>query len=361
MRAAAPVPWLFGRATDLWVFGASALVGLVFAGLAPVLAPGGEVPTWAWLVFVLAIDVAHVWATVFRTYLDREELRRRTALYTLLPVGCYALGVALYLDGPLTFWRVLAYVAVFHFVRQQAGWVAVYRARAAETGAVDRWLDTAVIYLATGWPLLYWHAHLPRRFSWFVAGDFLDGARLAPLVAPVGWLYATCLATYCLRALLRAASGATPNLGKHLVVAATALAWFVGIVANDDDFVFTATNVTIHGVPYFALLWAYTKARAEERPGTLLARVAGLGVGAFMATLLALALLEELAWDRFVWDDRPELFGLFGDAPRLGATARAFVVPLFALPQAVHYALDGLLWRRSDTGKAQARALGFAG
>src|SRR6188474_1210858 len=89
-------------------------------------------PAWGWLVFVLAIDVTHVWTTIFRTYLDREELARRPRLYAAIPVGCFALGAALHLGSERAFWRTLAYVAVFHFVRQQAGWVAVYRARAGE-------------------------------------------------------------------------------------------------------------------------------------------------------------------------------------------------------------------------------------
>jgi hypothetical protein len=36
-------------------------------------------------------------------------------------------------------------------------------------------------------------------------------------------------------------------------------------------------------------------------------------------------------------------------------------VPLLALPQGVHYVLDGMLWRRADTRArpAQRAALGF--
>jgi hypothetical protein len=30
----------------------------------------------------------------------------------------------------------------------------------------------------------------------------------------------------------------------------------------------------------------------------------------------------------------------------VGATARAFVVPALAVPQVVHYVLDGFVWRR---------------
>nr|HMR11080.1 hypothetical protein [Polyangiaceae bacterium] len=123
-------PWLFGRHADLALFGGSAALalGLVVVGRALGISPGA-LPEWGWLLCVLGVDVAHVWSTLFRTYLDRDELRQHPYRYSLIPLGVYVLGVVAYLHGPGTFWRLLAYVAVFHFVRQQVGWVAVYRAR----------------------------------------------------------------------------------------------------------------------------------------------------------------------------------------------------------------------------------------
>src|SRR5262245_44823430 len=188
--------FIWGAWEDLFVFGGSAALALGFVALAPVIAPDGAVPTWAWIAFVLCIDVAHVWTTLFRTYLDPEELRRRRAAYVGIPVACYAAGVALHAVSDRWFWRALAYVAVFHFVRQQVGWVAIYRARAGERKKVDRWLDDAVVYAATGWPLLVWHTSLPRSFRWFMDGDFLDGHALAVLVRPLGFVYAALLIAY---------------------------------------------------------------------------------------------------------------------------------------------------------------------
>lgn len=311
--------------------------------------------------FVVGLDVAHVWTTIFRTYLDREELSRRKLLYAGTPLLCYALGVALYQHGGLTFWRVLAYTAVFHFVRQQVGWVAIYRARAAEP-PFDKHLDAAVIYAATGFPLFYWHVNLPRQFEWFVPGDFVAlKPSLAVLVVPLAVAYGTLLAFYVVRAVWRCAKhDARVNVGKHVVVATTAIIWFVGIVAANEDFAFTVTNVSVHAIPYMALLWAYSRERARERPGGLVGRIATGGVAAFLAVALALAFVEEFAWERLVWHDYP---GWFGGAPRdeplLSEAVLVWLVPFLSLPQVVHYVLDGYLWRRRDTGPAQARALGF--
>jgi hypothetical protein len=240
--------------------------------------------------------------------------------------------------------------------------VAIYRARAGEREALDKWIDDGVVYAATCWPLLYWHVHLPRKFHWFVDNDFVDLARLQPLVMPAAFAYLALLVAYALRSGWHWRKGHTVNVGKHVVVTTTAVIWFVGIVAGNQDFTFSVTNVTIHAVPYFVLVWAYARERAPELPGSRLARIVSLGVGAFFAVALVCAFSEELLWERLVWHERP---GWFGGAPRsaplLPEWLLAFVVPALALPQAVHYALDGLIWRSKDAGPAQARALGFGG
>ncbi len=354
-------PYIWGARADFAIFGGSAALALLLSALSPLLSDAGAMPTWGWFAFVLAVDVAHVHATLFRTYFDRDELAKRRTLYIALPLACWAVGFVLHLASELTFWRVLAYVAVLHFVRQQVGWVAIYRARVGDRSRAGRLLDDATIYAATGFPLLYWHASLPRTFRWFVEGDFVTLPWLEALVLPAQIIWATLILAYVVRAVWQGFKKQTIAYGKHLVVATTVITWYVGIVWTNSDFQFTVTNVLVHGLPYMALLWVYTRARGREKPGTLVARIASLGVVAFAATLLVLAFAEELLWDRLVWHDRPSLFGAaWRGESLLGPTARAFIVPLLALPQSTHYVLDAVLWRRKDTGQAQAKALGFA-
>lgn len=354
--------WIWGARVDLSVFVGSAVVALALAVCAPWLAsPGGGLPVWGYLLFVIAVDVAHVYATLFRTYLDPDELRERPALYLGVPLACFVGGVWIYQASPLWFWRVLAYAAVIHFVRQQVGWVAIYRARLGERDRLDRWIDAATIYAATGYPLLVWHASPPRAFDWFVPGDFFHLALPAGALDAARIAYFAVVTAYVARTAVHVAARRRFNLGKHVVVGATIACWYVGIVATDGDFTFTVTNVLIHGIPYMALLWAYTWERGAEAPKSLIGRVAAVGVLGFLGVGLALALFEELVWDRWVWHDHPTLFG--GEGANFwdpSSLTMSFLVPLLAVPQATHYALDAVLWRRRDTGPAQARALGFS-
>jgi hypothetical protein len=332
------LPWLFSGPVDLAAFLVPTLVafGLVALG-ARFQFLKGETPEWTWISAVLLVDVAHVYATAFRVYFDPVERRRRAWLYTLIPVVSLLAGMALYSTGEMVFWRALAYLAVFHFVRQQYGWVALYRARAGEHGACGRWVDTLAIYLATIYPLVYWHAHLPRGFWWFLDGDFVA---LPPFVekclAPVYW---GALAAYAGRSLTLAIRRRQYNPGKDIVVATTALCWYTGIVATNSDYVFTVTNVLIHGVPYMILVHWFGSRHDTTHSGS---QPWFRRLVPYLATVWLLAYCEELFWDRGVWHERTWLFGQAWNVGRWNAV----LVPLLAVPQMTHYLLDGFIWKR---------------
>lgn len=332
-------PWLFSRGLDLAVFGGTAALSLValLAGWRFGLLDG-DTPAWVWLAAVLLVDVAHVHATLFRTYFDREELRRRPVLYTFAPLSAFAVSIALYEQGPLIFWRCAAYLAIFHFVRQQYGWVALYRASGGELGSVGRWIDTAAIYAATLYPLLWWHAHLPRRFSWFVVND-LAGRVPESIARGAGVLYAVILVVYA----GRSAMAGFPNPGKDLVVATTALCWYVGIIALNSDFAFTVTNVLIHGVPYLALVYLYARRNASS--ASLAGRMVRSGPALLLGIVWVLAFVEEAAWDHAAWHEHGQFFGTGFALDRF----ESWLVPLLAVPQLTHYVLDGFIWRRGAT------------
>lgn len=333
--------WLFSREIDLTVFLGSAVVSLLLLALGwqtGVL--NDDSPDWAWISAVLLIDVAHVWSTSFRVYFDTAEFKRRFWLYTLVPVFGYAVGVALYSEGDLVFWKALAMIAVFHFVRQQYGWVALYRRKLGET---ERWtwvVDALAVYLASVYPLLFWMTRLPREFNWFVQNDFFS---LPTLVEQVLFpIYVVALAAYAAKSVYQYFASGFLNIGKDIVVATTAVCWYVGIVYFNSDYAFTVTNVIIHGVPYFALIYVYAKMR-RETTGRVYKTLSSNWI-IFLATLWALAYVEELFWHRGVWHERQWLFGSDWD----WQTLKTYLVPLLAVPQLTHYVLDGFIWRKKS-------------
>ncbi|MBL8111994.1 MAG: hypothetical protein JNK60_03855 [Acidobacteria bacterium] len=352
--------FLFGRATDLALFGGSALLamGLLAAGrLTGDL--NGDAPLWVWMLGVLGVDVAHVWSTAYRVAASPAELSRRKTLYVSVLALSWVGGVLLYAGSPLLFWRVLAYLAVFHFVRQQYGWVSLARKRNLE-GEAGRLLDTLTIYAATLAPLVFWHASPGRRFHWFLAGDFVIA--LPKAAGPLAMaILAGLLTAYGVKEALRARRGLPLSFTKSLVVVTTALTWTLGIVVFNSDYAFTVTNVFVHGIPYLGLVYLTSRKSAEKRleqgeppaPGDRLVTSAGL----FLLPLLAIAFLEEWGWDRLLWHENGVLFP--GPDLTPSATLLALVVPLLAVPQAAHYLLDGLLWKVVPENRETVDALGL--
>jgi len=336
--------YLFGARADLLAFGGAALFSaLLLAVGAATGALAADLSPFMWLLLVVGIDAAHVWSTLFRVYLDPAEVRRRALLYLGTPVAVYVLGVLLMGFSALAFWRVVAYLAVWHFMRQQIGWLRLYHRREPSIGALERRLDEILLWLVMLHPVAYWHAHLPRRFAWMIEGDFIAG--LSPHVAAVlgatTGVIAVAWTGIHLRAVIR---GRSVPWGRALLLITTAGAWYIGIVVFDSDYAFAVTNIPLHGVPYALLTYRYARARVAQgaaRPIGLLLRG---GAPAFVLILWCLAAAEEFGWDRVVWHDRPVFFGVgavFDDA------LVALIVPLLALPQLTHYVLDGFVWRRA--------------
>lgn len=349
-----PIPrrWLVSPAFDLaWFAGPAALSALAALAL-----PAGDTPPWAWLLLVVLVDVAHVYAALYRTYLDPEELARRPGLLAGVPAACWLLGVLLYRAGPLWFWRALAYVAAFHFVRQQYGFLRLYQRLHDEQDPLDARLDAWALYGSMLYPLAYWHCE-PRAFAWFVQGDFLR------LPRPAAWLaaaaYGLVLTAFVLRQAWLLRAGRPPNWGKLALIGSTAAAWSVGIVVLDSDIAFTVTNVTAHGLPYFALVWLWGRRKGPSEPAWQ-RRWSGLPVLAsaalFFLPLGALACLEEGLWDWTVWHEHA---GFFGGLPPLDLPDALLnlLVPLLAVPQATHYVLDYWIWRMDGSNPGLKEAL----
>jgi hypothetical protein len=348
-------PWLVSARFDRAVFVAPALLSLMLAAVGGrLLGPQAQTPSWAYLLFVVGIDVAHVHGTTLQVYCDGRELRRRSGLYLGVPVLGFAAASCAYALSPIWFWRGLAYLAVFHFIRQQIGWARLYRHRAGDRGRFDAWLDEATLYAAMSYPLLVWHARLPSDFAWFVQGDFIAGLSARVARAAI-WPWAGLLLVFAARQLQRCNRGEPLRTGKVLLVATTASTWWAGIVWFANDFAFTVTNVVAHGVPYMAMAYRVGSSR-RRRAASSWAWLYGR-FPRYVAALGVLAYAEEWWWDASVWHEHASLF----PAPWLNPRGLlGLVVPLLALPQITHYVLDAFVWRLDGSNPGLAQALGLS-
>jgi hypothetical protein len=306
------------------------------------------IPVYYWLFLVVFIDVAHVYSTLYRTYFNSGAFKKNTFLM-IVPVVCYVAGVLLHNYDGMLFWRALAYLAVFHFIRQQYGFMRLY-SRQEGKGYWFRLIDKMAIYAATIYPLFYWHFEGKRNFSWFVENDILS-YRWPVLLALGLIVYLAIIALYVIKECVYIINTKEINWPRNLLIGGTFLSWYFGIVYFNGDLAFTTLNVISHGIPYMALIWIFEKRRHQTNgyKGSVISKYTFNkygGVLFFLVLLVFLAYLEEGLWDGMIWKEHSNIFGIFSRLPKISdQQVLSLLVPLLALPQSTHYVLDGFIWK----------------
>lgn len=338
--------WIVSPRTDATVVVLPFVAGTV--ALWMVRTFGVQEPLWVYLLAFVAFDVAHVWATAYLTYLDGDRFRRRRGLYLWpIPISFFA-AFALHASSPVTYWTLLSYFAIFHFAKQQYGFIAIYKALHKERSRLDYHLDKLTSWVGSLGPVLLWHATPRGQFEWFGSGeDFL--LRLPPALRPALLALMGAAATlWVVRQLYLVADGRGLNRGKAMWMVASWASWSLGVAFSEHLLVSAAYLNFLHGLPFLVLVWRRVSGRFGGRApegARLVAWLAQRGrAWAFYGFVFAIGLIEEVFWDSMVWRTYlPTLFGT--DPPPPSAFALSFWIALLSTPQIVHYFLDGVLWK----------------
>jgi hypothetical protein len=306
-----------------------------------------DMPEAGWVVLVLLVDVAHVYSTLYRTYFDPYALSRQRFLLWAIPMVSFIAGVLVYSMSSLVFWRIMAYVAVFHFVRQQYGFMRVY-SRRENAGRLCKIIDSITVYTAALYPMAYWHLSGPRNFSWFVENDFVFFPSTA-LRNVLTVIYYLVIAVYVVKEIYTVYKTRSFNIPKTAVIAGTIVSWYFGIVYFNGDMAFTLLNVVSHGIPYMALIWLYGQKQYKDphKSNSFLRLVfSRYGIAIFLLLIFLFAFVEEGLWDMTVWQEHATIFGTTHlPSLQLDHQLLSLIVPLLALPQITHYILDGFIWK----------------
>ncbi|TGD57648.1 hypothetical protein [Flavobacterium humi] len=333
-------PWIHKPKTDsIFILAPSFFVlAVIFMFQGSIQTIEEHFPFYTWLFLIVFIDVAHVYATLFKTYFVSAEFKKNKRLLLILPAFCFGAGMLLFAFGSAVFWSVLAYVAVFHFIRQQYGFMRLYSRLEAKTKA-GVFIDNLIIYTATGYPMLYWFLSSPRKFNWFVENEFFH--LQSPLLLKIsGLLYFLIIGFYVVRTLYKAFREKYFNIPKNAIITGTALSWYFGIVYFNDDFIFTLLNVVSHGIPYMALVYLKEIDKKDRQElGVLHFFKNSKGLFLYVAVLLLIAFSEEYLWEVLVWNEQFSLHNLHF------SNWQFLLVPLLTVPQFTHYILDGFIWK----------------
>lgn len=294
--------------------------------------------TIEWFILIVCIDVAHVWSTLFKTYLNKDAFLKRKNLYLITPLICFILSILFLQIGTLFFWSILAYIAVFHFIRQQYGFMKLY---SSPFSKLDQSIDTIAIYTATVYPMLYWFSNIPRKFNWFVDNEFVHFIN-EPwlLIAQKG--YIIIFATYVVKEIYFTLRFKKIQWSKNLLILGTTISWYFGIIYFNNDFAFTALNVISHGIPYISLIYL-REIKPKKHTFIFFEKIlySPYSLIFFLFSIVLLGFFEEYLWEIIVWKERFDIHIIWNTPWVKLSTA------LLMTPQFTHYILDGFIWKQN--------------
>ncbi|MFS4432010.1 hypothetical protein [Chryseobacterium sp. S90] len=333
-------PWIHNAKTDWWFILSPPFVVLLIIFLFQKQIQGLEnhYSFYTWLFLIVFVDVAHVYSTLFKTYFVKGEVQKNKLLYLGIPAVSWILGIVLFQFGSLTFWSVLALIAVFHFIRQQYGFMRIY-AR-FEPNTWSKKIDEVAVYSATIYPMLYWFK-TPRAFTWFVNNEFDWLKNFPDYTNLITIVYFAILIIWLVKTVFEVFKTKDINIPKTALITGTFLSWYFGIVYFNNDLLFTFLNVVSHGIPYIALIYIR---EIQQKENNQLSRMQVFksfsGIFLFIGILLGFAFVEEFLWETLVWNEH------FSLNMMLSEKWFQFLVPLLVVPQLTHYLLDGFIWRK---------------
>ncbi len=372
--------WLFSQKIDLFGLFLPVWLSWIVCFLLPKSVLDQTTPLWVWVLVVMCIDVSHVWSTIFRTYLDKEEFKNHKKMLVITPILVFLGLSVIAFFSVLWFWRVMAYLALHHFIKQQYGFLVLYQIKNGEFIKKNekqiKWFsDKNILYFSMLYPVFFWHLAEKREFQWFYMGDFwhfLGYTKFYTSFLNNYWIYFHILywiiILYWLYNELFSKNFQKNQkiaLGKIFWVMTTAINWFLGIVYFNADITFTLTNVIAHGLPYMILLFFYVEKKKYNSPpakppspqrgskfkeGVKSAFISMKNLILMLIFVLLLGFLEEYCWDWWINRQKTEFFSYFLIYPSeliQNSYIKAMCFGLLAMPQVAHYIIDGYIWRNN--------------
>jgi hypothetical protein len=341
--------WIFSAPQDFLFFFGTLLVGIIF-GL--YIENTGIVDTYqktiVYLILVnILLDEGHVYATLFRTFFDKVEMKRRGHLIIGSLIGVALVHLILILISYKLFTHVLAYVALYHVVRQQIGFVHITFLKDPNKEVEDRKWDRGIIYLMTIACALYWFSHFEQtgKDFYFTKGDvFAIPSFIGDVAIKLMWCG---VIAYFIREVGKFRKYGQLNIAKYIVVSTTFIHWYLGLVATHYLFLFVAMTYFYHSIPYIALVYKYSARETGSLTQLRWTKIFGpLKWVPFVLVFFLGSYIEYNGWFQVI----PEAF------------AHIFVVPLFTMSEATqnifigfmwvplvtHYVIDGFIWKFSD-------------
>lgn len=316
--------------------------------------------TLLWFVFLVLMifDVPHVWSSIYRTYSDRSAFKKHRKIYLSIPILSFISVFLLVLyDNTLSilFW-LLALYAVYHFMKQQIWFIALYsyKEQLSDTKKINK--DKTLWWLVTWIPILYWFANLEtRNYNWFTDYEFFKiPSELFPMLFLFFWIY---IIYYIVSEIKRYKEWWYINVYKYLYIIWTMIVWFYGIVITNSMILFALWNMILHWWNFFWIIFSTTKKRISKwlyKSNKIFNFITKRNILFFIFPLIIIWFIEQFGWFLSTgadYDNRIKIVNsiwlenLYLNIENINIFVYSFIISILTLPQLTHYILDWIIWK----------------
>ena len=266
--------WIINKRDDLTWFIGSVVLSYAFLAANLMLVRFGlsvMIMTWVW---ALGFDGPHVFGTISRTYADREERRKRAALF-YGSLSLFLLGPSMLVAdqvlgtnalGPSFFFFASVW-AYYHLVKQHYGFMILYKKKNDDLSEIDNLIDRAFILIGMTYPFVRFLGHS------YAAKERLGGMGFSAESGSVWWVetlvfsaFIISLALFLGRQARRLYARQPVNMPKLLLLAACIpMHWVVLRLlepiqpASAGALAAVATLTIYHNIQYHRIIWFHNR------------------------------------------------------------------------------------------------------
>lgn len=284
-------------------------------------------------------DATHVMSTYFLFLKSSAHRRALNSKLYLVPVLTILVSYLIYGYSTQTFEVILGYMALFHIVMQQFGWLKISH-RLNKCDSFEQKINYSAFIGMTLMPILYWHSgasvvspsyfypeNIKVIFSTKMAGYFVLGSYL--LTAPMVF--------YTIFNFLK---NRIVNLSSVLITIATGNIFYIGLIYAKSPTYFWLSLIITHAWGYHFFI---SKNLMQLEGFSSQANSYKKNTRVILSWMLAIILLAG-TWYYFIFSFKH----------------LKWVIPMLWSPLLIHYVFDSIVWKRKFLNKlGEFSQLGF--
>jgi hypothetical protein len=224
----------------------------------------------------------------------------------------------------------VAYLAAFHFIRQEYGWMKISSAFDKTLPNSIATLDKITTYTMTIVPFI-WLSRKENAGFWYEHGDvFL----IPDIIASIGlYFFWLIVFLFLFFNTIHALKTKTLNLSKFLVFINTFFGWYVSFIFIESGWIRVLYLICHHGIPYYFIVFR------TERITQNYILLKSLGRYKYLFLYLACAIFMYF----FIQLEDSSLIYISRKNYRF---LNAFFYGFFLTPQLVHFMIDAFIWKK---------------